>query len=443
MNITKHFITFLVLFSLVLCLPGVLYAQNKKPYKRPVNVGISLPSNQTAYFNLGFLSNVNKIKGVSLNVITSTARTRMSGLQVAGIANTTIFRMNGIQLGGIANVNAMEANGLMIGGLVNVTSKRYNGLQFSGLSNITGKTSKGVAVSGLLNIAGQESKGIRLSGLANIAGDSLKGIDISGLMNVAGEKVDGLQLAGILNVAGGKNKGVQLAGIGNVGVDTKGLQLAGIGNIGGKTKGLQLAAITNVNVNETTGVQIATTNVANNLNGVQLGLVNVSAGKQKGLQIGLVNYSQDTTAHKLGMVNLNPKTKIQMMVYGGNTSKINLGVRFKNKYTYTILGIGTHYLDFDDKFSGVLSYRAGLYHPISDKWEISGDLGYAHIENFDNENVDTPKRMFSLQGRLNISYQIQKKVGLFASGGFAWTRFYNRDRVFERKPIVELGVVLF
>ena len=86
------------------------------------------------------------------------------------------------------------------------------------------------------------------------------------------------------------------------------------------------------------------------MNGVQLGLFNF-ASKAKGLQIGLFNYhKEDMKGLQLGLVNANPQTKVQLMVFGGNSTKINVGARFKNKLFYTILGGGTHYLDFDDKF---------------------------------------------------------------------------------------------
>ena len=57
-----------------------------------------------------------------------------------------------------------------------------------------------------------------------------------------------------------------------------------------------------------------------------------------------------------------------------------------------MLGIGTHYLDLNDKFSGCVFYRAGLYYPIASKLELSGDLGYFHIENFENEDAETPQQ---------------------------------------------------
>ena len=83
-------------------------------------------------------------------------------------------------------------------------------------------------------------------------------------------------------------------------------------------------------------------------------------GNVKGIQIGIINHSKDTTAHKLGLVNITPKTRIQMMLFAGNTSKLNAAVRFKNRRSYTMLGIGTHYLDLNDKFSGCVFYRTGL-----------------------------------------------------------------------------------
>jgi hypothetical protein len=65
---------------------------------------------------------------------------------------------------------------------------------------------------------------------------------------------------------------------------------------------------------------------------------------------------------KLGLVNVNPNTRYQLMIFGGNTSKGNVAVRFKNDLFYTILGIGDHYLGLNKKIYGVniLSHRIGI-----------------------------------------------------------------------------------
>lgn len=121
-----------------------------------------------------------------------------------------------------------------------------------------------------------------------------------------------------------------------------------------------------------------------------------------------------------------------MMLFAGNTSKLNAAVRFKNRRSYTMLGIGTHYLDLNDKFSGCVFYRAGLYYPIASKLELSGDLGYFHIENFENEDAETPERMYSLQARINLEYKFKSRISFFASGGYGMTRYYDKNKFYEK-----------
>ena len=126
--------------------------------------------------------------------------------------------------------------------------------------------------------------------------------------------------------------------------------------------------------------------VGGSFTGAQLAPMNM-AKSGKGLQIGLFNYYKENfDGFQLGLVNANPDTKVQLMLFGGNTTKLNVGARFKNKLFYTILGGGTHYLDFSDKFSASLFYRAGLELPLYKQLFISGDLGFQHIENFKNKD---------------------------------------------------------
>ena len=130
--------------------------------------------------------------------------------------------------------------------------------------------------------------------------------------------------------------------------------------------GLQIAGIANI--------------TAKDLNGAQIGLCNY-ATKAHGFQIGLVNYyREDMKGLQLGLVNANPDTRIQMMVYGGNVTPANIGVRFKNQLFYTILGVGAFDQNLNDKFSISTSYRAGLAVPVYKGLSISGDLGFQHIE---------------------------------------------------------------
>lgn len=439
-------------------------AQKKNRLKKGPNISVNISgkkdSVKTTFVNVGLLTNIYRQQGVGINALSSVVQTDMKGVQVAGLANIAGGNASGLQISGIANIAGRNANGIMFSGLMNVSGNSSNGIQISGLGNIAGKDSRGVAIGGLMNLAGDNAQGVQIGGLANIVGKKQNGVAVSALMNVSGNDMHGAQVSGILNISGGKATGAQISAIGNVGVNVNGLQLSTISNIAaGEIKGLQMcgavniavktenalqfAGLTNVCQGKLRGIQFAPGNYAGEVSGAQIGLLNLCGGKIKGVQIGIINHSKDTTAHKIGLVNINPKTRIQLMLFGGNTSKLNAAVRFKNRYTYTMLGGGTHYLDLNDKFSGCVFYRAGLYYPIAKNLEISGDLGYFHVENFENEDDETPQRMYSLQARVNLEYHIQPKFALFASGGYGMTRYYDKNKFYEKKPIIEIGVILF
>lgn len=402
------------IFSLIclsLLAAGTVHAgAGKQPsaHKEKTGINLSLWKNiatqrtdtvGSTFFNLGVFSAMNRLNGVGVNVLGAVTNRSMNGVQLSGISNMVGGSMRGIQIAGITNINGDNLSGISLSGLVGITGNYAQGAVFSGLANITGNNSSGILVGGLLNITGEEAAGVQLAGLANIAGGDFAGITASGLLNVVGENLEGVQLSGLCNIAAD---------------DMKGLQIAGIGNIAGGTA---------------TGVQLAPVNVAI---------------RAKGLQIGLVNYYKEKLdGFQLGLVNANPDTKVQMMFFGGNTTKLNLAARFKNKLFYTILGGGTHFLDFSDKFSGALFYRAGLELPVCKQLFISGDLGYQHVETFKNKDYGFPARLYSLQTRINLEYRLTAKLGVFVTGGYGWDRYYNRNANFDKGAIVEGGVVLF
>lgn len=374
------------------------WATRKRSIK---NYALTLSSGQDSlsysYFSLGVTGHYNQLKGLGINLLANHSDRDMSGLMVSGMLNMAGGNSSGLAVGAVANVSGRNMNGLHLGGLMNIGGKDMNGLQFSTIGNISGRHMNGFTTGVLLNISGENANGIALSGIANVIGTHQNGVAVSGLINVAGENTNGLQVAGLSNISGGT---------------LRGLQVAPLLNVAGCNKG------------------------------VQLGVVNV-AGALKGVQIGLLNCSMDTVGHKIGLVNINPATRYQLMVFGGNMSKFNVAARFKNRHTYTILGIGSNYLDFDHKYSADVFYRAGAWLPLGKRWEISADGGFMHIETFKNDHNLIPKRMYSLQTRLNLEYRASRKLGIFASGGYGWTRHYDADICFEKKAIAEIGIVLF
>ncbi|MCR4582282.1 MAG: DUF3943 domain-containing protein [Prevotella sp.] len=253
-----------------------------------------------------------------------------------------------------------------------------------------------------------------------------------------------LQAGLFSSVAVDGGHGLQLAAFSNMSARPfRGLQLSGVSNIArGLPKGVQLSALLNVSSGYMRGVQLAAVNYADSLNGPQVGLVNVARTHPQGWQVGLVNITHDTIAHKIGLININPHTHIDYMVSGGTATKTNLGIRFRNRSTYSIVGVGTHFMGLDEKFSGALYYRLGQYFPITRKLTVSGDLGFYHIETFEQHSNNTPERLFSIQARLNADYQLSRHMGVFASVGWGDTRYYHRAKSYRSRPLAEVGITL-
>ena len=271
----------------------------------------------------------------------------------------------------------------------------------------------------------------------------LRGVQLNAMTSMAMGEIRGAQLATLSNV-GNDIRGVQLSAFSNVSLSAfRGVQVGGVINLShGVEKGIQLSVLANISSSYMRGLQIGAYNYADTLNGSQIGLFNACISHPRGVQIGLVNYSRDTTAHKIGLVNINPKTRIDLMAFGGNSNKINLAVRFRNRSTYSILGFGTHYMGLDKDFSGALYYRLGQYFALSPRWTLSGDVGFFHIETFQHNSANRPDRLYSLQARVNADYQINPTLSAFATLGYGTTRYYDKNREYRTRPIVEVGLAL-
>ena len=262
------------------------------------------------------------------------------------------------------------------------------------------------------------------AGLTNHT-DTLKGVQLNMLSNYA-RRVEGLQLSAFSNISTTPMRGFQLSGATNISM--------------GVEKGTQAAALLNVSSGYMRGMQVGGYNFAEVLNGAQIGVINVAETHQRGWQVGVVNYTKDTEGHKIGLVNVNPQTTIDVMTYLGTTTKVNGAIRFRNSSTYSIIGIGTHYMGFDEDFSGALFYRLGQYFNVTPRLSLSGDIGYYHIDTFKKHSDEGPKQLFSVQARLNADYQLTPTVGLFASAGYGDTRYYHHEQKYRHRFLAEAGV---
>lgn len=301
--------------------------------------------------------------------------------------------------------------------------------------------------------------GFQIGGISSIAHHQMKGVSIGGLFAASGGRIDGFQAAFGMNTLGGEMRGLQLAAISNVARHIHGVQLSGFANIVGTPfRGLQLSGFTNIAMGIKAGVQISslaniasktmrglqlgTYNYADTLRGVQIGLLNIALQQPKGLQLGIINYSRDTLTHRIGLVNVGPQTQIDILAYGGNHALLNMGLRFRNRNTYSLLAVGTRYMGFNEELSGAVSYRLGRCVNLSPRWLLSGDIGFAHIETFEKVTSDKPHRLYSLQGRVNLDYRINKELGAFVSAGWGTTHYYWENKHYKSKALLEAGIVM-
>lgn len=412
---STNIITFLSVMALAGTVFSPIHAQ-EYGLKKGKNISLSIKGpkdeNRNTYFNLGLFSNYQNLTGASVNIISDVVHQKTSGFQASGFVNIVGNRSSGMQVAGLANISGIKSHGVRVAGLFNISGRASYAVQISGIGNIAGNNQKGFMLTGLINMSSVNNKGCLISGLANISGNEQRAIAISGMTNVSGNDMHGAQISSLMNIAGNENKGLQLAALSNVSVTNKGVQIGGIANYSGDNKGLQL------------------------------GFSNVSNKCSKGVQIGFLNINGDSCARQVGIINLKPQTRIQMIVSGGNLYKSNVEVRFRNKLIYTQLGAGMILGEITDKASVAGIYKTGLAFPLlKEKLYLNTDIGYSHIETLENKNI--PDRLYAIQPRIGLEYNPLKKLGIFIAGGYSWTRTYKHNLPYSKNPTVEAGLVLF
>lgn len=287
---------------------------------------------------------------------------------------------------------------------------------------------------------------LQLGVLASASG--VRGVQAGLLGAAVSQRMKGVQWSPLLSMGRSIN-GLQIGGFGTLSTATlRGVQLSAITNVARRIdQGTQVSALANVVAGSMKGVQVSGYNFADTLQGVQIGLINVALQRPGGVQIGVLNYSRDSVTHRIGLFNISPATRIDVLTYMGNTSLLNLGVRFRNGPWYSMLAVGTHYAGFNRRFSGALSYHFGRAFSLTPGIDfqapghvaLSTDLSFSHIESFEENSSASPKRLYSLQLHGNVDYRFSPVAGLFASVGYGTTRHYAGHRHFRSGWVLRGG----
>ncbi len=224
-------------------------------------------------------------------------------------------------------------------GLVANRSGRLHGAAIALGANFVDQDATGAMVALGFNTTGGDLRGVQGALLFNhLGGDG--GYQFATGANVAEGTIRGAQLAVGMNLGGGAVNGVQ--GAVGLNISTQrlvGLQLAAGGNIARRSLyGVQIAAGFNAG-DGVRGVQIGLVNIGGDVRGAQFGLVNIG-GTVRGMQIGLVNIADEVKGLPIGLVSVSKEGRVDPMVYGDESTPVNLDLKLGNRWFYTWFGGG-------------------------------------------------------------------------------------------------------
>jgi hypothetical protein len=188
--------------------------------------------------------------------------------------------------------------------------------------------------------------GMQIATIGSVVGGPVRGVQMAGVFNTA-SSLSGAAMAGVLNVNAGPVRGAQIAGAVNA-------------SWGGPVRGVQMAGVMNL-AGDLSGAQIGMINAVASLSGAQLGMVNVATRQLRGVQIGVVNYA-DSSDFSLGLVNIFPRGRIHLDVWGHESGLIAGGVKHGGKYFHYLYGAAVR--PIGDVPRGAIAWGIGGHIPV-------------------------------------------------------------------------------
>jgi hypothetical protein len=228
------------------------------------------------------------------------------------------------------------------------------------------------------------------------------GVDLLPMVGTSSYRVTREAVRGFsLNLAGGLSRGLH------------GLEIGGALNIQRSFAcGLQIAGAVNVVLGPVQGLQIAPVNVAlGRVDGVQIGVVNV-AQDVRGVQLGLLNISRRAVA-PIGLLSIVTRGRTEVHVTSSESGMIVAGVSHGGRVVHNLYGAGVRLGSAGPR----LVLAAGLGARLFTRGRTSMDLDAVSyfIWRGDQNRQST---MFQL--RLPIEVRIIDQLGVFIAPTYQW-----------------------
>lgn len=259
----------------------------------------------------------------------------------------------------------------------------------------------GCELGGLVNVTNGPVSGLQMAGLGNFTSGEIVGAQLSGLINTNSSSLRGLQMAGLINTIKSNNENSDRI------ASSSGAQFSGLINIHEPAmKGFQMAGLANIQQGDFNGVQMSgLLNKANNISGVQFGIINIADTVKKGIPIGLLNFIKDgymaveVESNESFYSNINFKTGISRFY-----SIWSLSYEEQNGRNYWATGFG---------FGGLM--------PVSHRMAVNIDA-ISYQVNEDEWWTDELNSLNKL--KVNASYQLMPNLAIY--GGMSVNVFVTQ-----------------
>lgn len=247
----------------------------------PLTGAASIDGVATGIFGVGARD---RIRGIGVAPLGIGAGGTLEGLMIGGLGAGSGAGMTGIGVGGLGIGSGGPLRGLFVGGLGVGGGGSVDGIVIGGLGAGVGGHLRGLAIGGLGVGSGGSAEGIMIGGLGVGAAGEVKGLAIGGLAVGSGTRVHGLAIGG-LGVGAPRIDGIAISALGAGAQDAKGALIAPWVKIEhGEMQGLTVGGFNQVRGLHH-GLAIGIVNYADELQGVQIGVINIARNNPNGAKV--------------------------------------------------------------------------------------------------------------------------------------------------------------
>jgi len=261
------------------------------------------------------------INGFALSPIGAVSQGSINGIAIAGLGAVAQQDVAGLLVAGLGAVTQGGIRGVMLAGLGAVAQRDMVGINIAGLGTVSQGSMIGINAAGLGLVAEHDMIGINLGGMAAVAEGDMRWINIGGLATVANGNVEGLSIGGLAVVGTGYVRGISIGGLGVVGTGGyDGIAIGGtaVGTGEAPLRGIALS-LGKVDSGRAAGLLIGGYRVrAERIDGVSASAVmlrshgfgglgiapyNEVRGVQRGITIGIFNRADELHGVQIGLLN--------------------------------------------------------------------------------------------------------------------------------------------